>query len=104
MMMPLVGKSGPWMCSMSWEMVASGFSRTQMVALMTSRRLWGGMLVAMPTAMPLDPFTSRFGNREGRTRGSCRLSSKLGSQSTVSLSMSRSISLEILLKRASVYR
>jgi len=25
-----------------------------MVALMTSVRLWGGMLVAMPTAMPED--------------------------------------------------
>ena len=32
---------------------------------MTSRRLCGGMLVAMPTAMPPPPFTSRFGNRAG---------------------------------------
>ena len=48
----------------------------------------------MPTAMPLEPFTSKFGKREGSTRGSLRVSSKLGSQSTVSLSMSRSISLQ----------
>ena len=33
----------------------------------TSRRLCGGMLVAMPTAMPAEPLTSRFGNRPGRT-------------------------------------
>jgi hypothetical protein len=36
------------------------------------------MLVAMPTAMPLDPFTSRFGIFDGRTVGSSRWSSKLG--------------------------
>ena len=60
------------------------------------------MLVAIPTAIPLEPFTSRLGNRQGSTLGSFRVSSKLGSQSTVSFSMSRSISLEILLSRASV--
>ena len=41
-----------------------------MVALMISVRLCGGMLVAMPTAMPDDPLTSRFGTRVGRTSGS----------------------------------
>ena len=71
---------------------------------MTSRMLWGGMLVAMPTAMPLEPFTSRLGNREGRTLGSWRDSSKLGSQSTVSFSMSRSISSDRRASLASVYR
>ena len=30
-------------------------------------RLCGGMFVAMPTAMPPEPFTSRFGSREGMT-------------------------------------
>ncbi len=38
---------------------------------MTSPKLCGGMFVAMPTAIPVDPFTSRFGNRAGRTSGSC---------------------------------
>ena len=104
MMMPFVGKSGPFMCSMRSGRPASGFSSTQMQAFMTSTRLWGGMLVAMPTAMPEEPFTSRFGKRAGRTLGSLRLSSKLGSQSTVSLSMSRSISSEMRAMRASVYR
>ena len=36
---------------------------------MTSPRLWGGMLVAMPTAMPWLPLTSRFGKRAGSTVG-----------------------------------
>ena len=30
------------------------------------RRLWGGMLVAMPTAMPELPLTSRLGSRAGQ--------------------------------------
>ena len=41
------------------------------------RRLCGGISVAMPTAMPSDPLTSRFGNaaRAGRAaRGTCRRS------------------------------
>ena len=40
-----------------------------------SRRLCGGMLVAMPTAMPWLPFTSRLGKRVGSTSGSSMLSS-----------------------------
>ena len=46
-----------------------------MVASIISVRLCGGMLVAMPTAMPDEPLTSRFGTRVGRTSGSCSLSS-----------------------------
>jgi hypothetical protein len=34
--------------------------------------------VAMPTAMPDDPLTTRFGMPAGRTDGSSRLSSKFG--------------------------
>ena len=41
-----------------------------MQASMTSPRLCGGMLVAMPTAMPPEPFTSRLGNLAGSTTGS----------------------------------
>ena len=40
------------------------------VASMTSPRLCGGMFVAMPTAMPWLPLTSRFGKRAGSTLGS----------------------------------
>ena len=102
MMMPFVGKSGPLIYFIRSASSHSGSSSTQTQASITSRRLCGGMFVAMPTAMPLEPLTSRFGKREGSTRGSFRLSSKFGSQSTVSLSMSRSISLEIFESLASV--
>jgi hypothetical protein len=50
------------------------------------------------------PFTNRFGNLEGNTTGSFSVSSKFGTKSTVFLLMSASISMEIRLKRASVYR
>jgi len=102
MMMPPVGKSGPliyWQMSSS---PASGLSMTQHTASITSQRLWGGMLVAMPTAMPWLPLTSRLGKRAGTTSGSLSLSSKLGEKETVSLSMSAIISLESLAMRASV--
>ena len=39
------------------------------VASQISPRLCGGMLVAMPTAMPDEPLTSRFGSLAGSTDG-----------------------------------
>jgi hypothetical protein len=69
-----LGKSGPLIRSMSasWSSsrVASGCSSAHWAPSATSRRLWGGMLVAMPTAMPAEPLTSRLGNRAGRIVGS----------------------------------
>jgi hypothetical protein len=60
--------------------LASSFSRASSApgmwsiivtaALITSPRLCGGMLVAMPTAMPVLPLTSSCGNRAGMTTGS----------------------------------
>ena len=70
MMKPPVGKSGPCTKRIRSSGVASGWSIRWTVASMTSPRLWGGMLVAMPTAMPWLPLTSRFGKRAGRTTGS----------------------------------
>ena len=32
---------------------------------MISPRLWGGIFVAIPTAMPFEPFTRRLGRAEG---------------------------------------
>ena len=61
-------------------------------------------MVAIPTAIPVVPFTRRFGNLLGRTVGSFSVSSKLGMKSTVSLPISASISIDILLSLASVYR
>ena len=53
-------------------MVMSGLSMRATTAHgTTSLRLWGGMLVAMPTAMPLDPFIKSDGTLVGKTAGSC---------------------------------
>jgi hypothetical protein len=41
-----------------------------MAALTTSSGLWGGMFVAMPTAMPVAPLMSRLGIAAGNTTGS----------------------------------
>jgi hypothetical protein len=54
-----------WRMSPSTEI--EGSSTKAMTASVTSRRLCGGMFVAMPTAMPDEPLTSRLGNRAGRT-------------------------------------
>ncbi len=71
---PRVGKSGPLIRSVSAlrssSSEASKWSRYQATPAATSRRLCGGILVAMPTAMPSDPLISRFGNLAGSTTGS----------------------------------
>jgi hypothetical protein len=41
-----------------------------MIASLNSQRLCGGMLVAIPTAMPMEPFARTFGQRDGRLAGS----------------------------------
>jgi hypothetical protein len=74
-MSPPVGKSGPWTrassASSSSSELASGCSRYHCTPEATSRRLCGGIFVAMPTAMPELPLTSRLGIRLGRIVGSC---------------------------------
>ena len=104
-----VGKSGPFTISISSSIVVSLSSRTRLsiifkTALITSLRLCGGILVAIPTAIPDVPFTRRLGYLEGSTTGSFSVSSKLGIKSTVSLPMSASISIESFVSLASVYR
>ena len=84
--------------------MASGWSIRWQTASHTSRRLWGGMEVAMPTAMPEAPLTKRLGTTAGSGKGSLRESSKLGKKSTVLRSRSASISSAIGASRASVYR
>ena len=74
-MMAPVGKSGAGTISISSSTLVSGASISLRVASMTSPRLWGGMLVAMPTAMPPAPLTSMLGKRAGRTTGSLSLPS-----------------------------
>ena len=56
--------------SISSSSVMSGLSIIASRPSIVSPRLCGGMLVAMPTAMPPAPLTSRFGKRAGRTTGS----------------------------------
>jgi hypothetical protein len=74
-MRPPVGKSGPGTSNSSSSSGISGFLMIAIVASMISFRLCGGIFVAMPTAIPPDPFTSSCGNFAGRTLGSSSESS-----------------------------
>ena len=51
------------------------FSIMASVPFITSDKLCGGMLVAIPTAIPPAPFTNIFGNWDGNTTGSFSVSS-----------------------------
>ena len=85
-----VGKSGPFTISKSSSISVSLSSSTWLSMIFTtpsivSLKLCGGILVAIPTAIPCAPFTRRFGNLDGRMLGSFSVSSKFGTKSTVSL-------------------
>ena len=70
-MSPAVGKSGPGIVlDQLVEAALRAASPRGAAPSTSSRRLCGGMLVAMPTAMPAEPLTSRFGKRVGSTDGS----------------------------------
>lgn len=58
---------------MSSSSVESGFAMRCFAAATTSPRLCVAMFVAMPTAMPEPPLTSRFGMADGSTVGSLSL-------------------------------
>ena len=70
MICPPPGKSGPRMQSSNSAAVVFGLRISVTTALATSRRLWGGISVAMPTAMPDAPLSSNMGRRAGICRGS----------------------------------
>jgi hypothetical protein len=72
---PPVGRSGPGTNRISVARSAPGCLIRWRAAAITSPRLCGGMFVAMPTAMPLEPFTSRFGYAAGSATGSRSLPS-----------------------------
>ncbi len=74
----------------------------RLIAPATSERLCGGILVAIPTAIPSLPFNNKLGSLDGRTVGSNSESSKLGSKSTVFFSISSNICFEILSNLLSV--
>jgi hypothetical protein len=73
-MLPPVGKSGPGRISIISSMVTDGLSINAQTASITSPKLCGGMLVAIPTAIPVDPFINKVGRAEGNTEGSVELS------------------------------
>ncbi len=59
----------PGICSISPSMLMSSLSIYAGQPLITSVRLCGGIFVAIPTAIPEEPFTSRFGILVGMTSG-----------------------------------
>ena len=75
MITPPVGKSGPGICFINSLILISLLSINANVPSIISPKLCGGILVAMPTAIPPAPLTKRFGNWEGRTDGSFSVSS-----------------------------
>ena len=85
------------------KLVNSGLSIRAIVPSITSPKLCGGILVAIPTAIPDEPLTKRLGYLEGNTTGSFSSPSKFGIKSTVFLLISLSISEAILFILASVY-
>ena len=103
---PPVGKSGPGSNSkISRSSASSGsilFSISQHKTLTTSRKLWGGMFVAIPTAIPVEPLTIKFGITEGNVKGSFNDSSKFLPHSIVFSSMFESINSPSQLNLASV--
>ena len=101
---PPVGKSGPLTNAMRSSVVAAGFMSKWIQASITSPKLCGGILVAIPTAIPCTPFTNKLGKRAGNTTGSSREPSYVGIMSTVFSSMSANRCIANGCKRHSVYR
>ena len=97
-----VGKSGPFITDIKSSSVTSSSSIIFIIPFITSVKLCGGIFVAIPTAIPDEPFTSSAGIFAGKTVGSCNLSSKFGIKSTVFFSISVSIFTAILDILASV--
>ena len=63
-----VGKSGPFTIFIRALISTEGSSITLIMASAISLRLWGAILVAIPTAIPLQPFTRSVGIADGITR------------------------------------
>ena len=65
---PPVGKSGPLMFCESFRTDMSGSSMSLRSPAATSRRLWGGMSVDMPTAMPRGAIEQQVGQARRQQR------------------------------------
>ena len=70
-----VGKSGPCKTCLISSILTSGLLATNLIASTNSLKLWGGILVAIPTAIPFVPLANKLGNKEGKTTGSDSLPS-----------------------------
>ena len=68
-MVPPVGKSGPDISLINSSIEIFGLLIKFMHPFKTSSKLCGGIFVAIPTAIPDDPFTRRLGILVGRTSG-----------------------------------
>ena len=66
---PPVGKSGPEISFINSSIDTFGLLIKLMQPFKTSVILWGGILVAIPTAIPDEPFTNKFGIFVGNTSG-----------------------------------
>ena len=64
-----VGKSGPGIYSISSCTEISGLSIKARQAFKDSYKLCGAIFVAIPTAIPAEPFTSILGIFVGKTSG-----------------------------------
>ena len=67
---PLVAGQGNFGTPGNLGPAAPRYTECKMAPLATSRRLCGGIRVAIPTAMPSEPLHSRLGKRAGRMAGS----------------------------------
>ena len=70
MMCPPPAKSGAGTYAIKSAVFKFGFFSRAMAAWVISVRLWDGISVAMPTAMPLAPLSSTMGRRAGSSTGS----------------------------------
>ena len=70
-MLAPVGKSGPLMTPNKSLMVQSGLSIKRIKPWINSDKLWDGMEVDIPTAIPLEPLANKLGKAAGKTVGSC---------------------------------
>ena len=66
---PPVGKSGPEISLINSSIEIFGFFIKLMHPSKTSFKLCGGILVAIPTAIPDDPLTNKLGIFVGSTSG-----------------------------------
>ena len=67
---PPVGKSGPFTCLSKSSSDISGSSINLQQAFIISEGQCGGIFVAIPTAIPSEPFINKLGNSAGSNSGS----------------------------------